>query len=377
LNSTKLYHNYIVYDQTSITINSLLARHDYWFTVDSFNEGGIANGANIIRSSGPYVSVVFDQGPRKLSISNGTIGPAQVKEWQSEAHIVAFGPNVGIEPGAFANFSALTTVTFTDQSSIPASAFSNCTSLRSVTFPPALTELGNQAFAGCFSLQAVDLESTKLTAISARAFFGCLGLHSLVIPTSIKSIGASAFAGCDSLGQVILTWVSSLTDIGESAFENCRKIVQLGLPPGLASIGSYAFRNCAGLRSLTIGGLISRWGDGVFAGTGGVTQLEFTGSNTSHVNCAVLNAALAPSVAIIAPHLTERTICGHAVNGTAGPTKTPPHGIHLVGWEIALIVVGAVAVVACICYVAWAKCLRRDALPPDDPLLSSTMSKGY
>ena len=40
----KMYHNYILYDDTELTIRSLQADRSYYFTIDSFNEGGITCG---------------------------------------------------------------------------------------------------------------------------------------------------------------------------------------------------------------------------------------------------------------------------------------------------------------------------------------------
>lgn len=37
----KLYHNYMVYDDTSVTINTLNSEQEYYFTIESFNENGI------------------------------------------------------------------------------------------------------------------------------------------------------------------------------------------------------------------------------------------------------------------------------------------------------------------------------------------------
>jgi hypothetical protein len=43
----KLYHNYIVYQDTSLIINSLNANQEYYFSVESFNENGITPGGII------------------------------------------------------------------------------------------------------------------------------------------------------------------------------------------------------------------------------------------------------------------------------------------------------------------------------------------
>ena len=43
----KLYHNYIVYGKNELSIHSLHAEKDYFFTVDAFNEGGITKGTTV------------------------------------------------------------------------------------------------------------------------------------------------------------------------------------------------------------------------------------------------------------------------------------------------------------------------------------------
>jgi len=44
----KLYHNYQIYGQTQIEINSLNANVPYYFTINSFNESGITKGTQIL-----------------------------------------------------------------------------------------------------------------------------------------------------------------------------------------------------------------------------------------------------------------------------------------------------------------------------------------
>ena len=44
----KLYQNYQVLGTASVTIRSLNALQKYYFTIDAFNENGIAKGLNII-----------------------------------------------------------------------------------------------------------------------------------------------------------------------------------------------------------------------------------------------------------------------------------------------------------------------------------------
>jgi len=45
---SQLYQNYIVYDDTTVTINSLNADLDYYFTIESFNENGITKSEKTV-----------------------------------------------------------------------------------------------------------------------------------------------------------------------------------------------------------------------------------------------------------------------------------------------------------------------------------------
>ncbi|MET0861241.1 MAG: family 43 glycosylhydrolase [Microbacterium sp.] len=48
LSAKKLYHSWLVYDQTDLEIGSLNSGHPYWFAVDSFNENGITTGQPVL-----------------------------------------------------------------------------------------------------------------------------------------------------------------------------------------------------------------------------------------------------------------------------------------------------------------------------------------
>lgn len=45
----KLYHNYMVYSDTSLTINSLNAQLEYCFTIEAFNENGVVSNDTVIK----------------------------------------------------------------------------------------------------------------------------------------------------------------------------------------------------------------------------------------------------------------------------------------------------------------------------------------
>lgn len=43
----KLYHAWLVYDASSLTLSTLVKGQDYYICVDSFNENGVTEGAVI------------------------------------------------------------------------------------------------------------------------------------------------------------------------------------------------------------------------------------------------------------------------------------------------------------------------------------------
>jgi len=50
VDQNQLYQNYIVYSDTTVTINSLNANSDYYFTIESFNENGITISEKTVRA---------------------------------------------------------------------------------------------------------------------------------------------------------------------------------------------------------------------------------------------------------------------------------------------------------------------------------------
>ncbi len=61
--------------------------------------------------------------------------------------------------------------------------------------------IGDNAFAGCESLQRVNIPYS-VTSIGDGAFQGCTGLTYIEMQDSVTSIGDSAFSGCTQLEYV-------------------------------------------------------------------------------------------------------------------------------------------------------------------------------
>ena len=79
-----------------------------------------------------------------------------------------------------------------------------------------------------------------------------VNLTSVLIPSTVTEICDNAFKGCTTIQSVGFSY--GLQTIGFYAFENCTQITQLSFPASLQTIGRMAFYNCDGLSAVSIPG---------------------------------------------------------------------------------------------------------------------------
>ena len=79
---------------------------------------------------------------------------------------------------------------------ISTGAFKNCITVKKVVLPDSVTEIFNDAFMGCTSLTAINLDKVK--SIGLESFKNCSSLKLDNLP-AILEIGENAFNGCTSL----------------------------------------------------------------------------------------------------------------------------------------------------------------------------------
>ena len=171
---------------------------------------------------------------------------------------------------AFDDCTGLTSVTIGDSvTSIGESAFEDCTGLASVTIPDSVTSIGDSAFNDC-TAEIIWGDNPAITVIGEYAFAG-YGGDSIVIPDSVTSIGRSAFYYCTGLTSVIIP--DSVTSIGEYAFDDCTGLTSVTIGDGVTSIGDCAFRRCTGLTSVTIPDSVTSIGSYAFSNCTGLTSV--------------------------------------------------------------------------------------------------------
>jgi hypothetical protein len=94
---------------------------------------------------------------------------------------------------------------------------------------------------------------------SNRLIAGC---QTTIIPNSVKEIGDGAFAGCWSLRSVTIP--NGVTEIGDYTFQQCHNLTSVTIPDSVTSIGDWAFDECKHLTSVTIPSSVTHIGKKAF-----------------------------------------------------------------------------------------------------------------
>lgn len=107
-----------------------------------------------------------------------------------------------------------------------------------IIIPENVTEIGENAFAGCKSIKSVEIPQ-NVNLIKYRAFFECENLETIKIEKGVKSIGWWTFCECKSLKEITIP--ESIISIGENAFYKCSELKSITLSDNIKSIGENAF----------------------------------------------------------------------------------------------------------------------------------------
>ena len=217
-------------------------------------------------------------------------------------------------------------------------AFKYAVNLRNINFGGTET-IGNQAFAKCWSLIALDLNLTasNLKVIESRAFENCSAVKTVNLGKQVNTVGAGAFSymkslekitvseenshfhtrangglysadntqlvavpGCEDVtyftvpkgvtdfsqaftGHAYLKSVTipaSVKDISACAFYEVGTLEKIQLEEGIESIGDYAF-TCTALKSVILPKSLKKIGECVFdSGNGCINEIAFLNPKT-------------------------------------------------------------------------------------------------
>lgn len=205
----------------------------------------------------------------------------------------------------------------------------NFVGLKDLVLPDQITKIGKEAFRSCYALKGfaktqgnpviTDLP-VSLTEIGDNAFFECKSLESVVFPSALVKIGNSAFAqasqfvkerpdgsheivhayhglktvnfryaiNLESIGNSAFTQTklagadlqyTKVKEITNSVFENCYDLEYVTLPDTVTKIGNKAFMNCYSLRTATLP-FTAVWEKNLFSGYAGYKERSLTINST-------------------------------------------------------------------------------------------------
>ncbi len=184
-------------------------------------------------------------------------------------------------------------------------------SLEKICFGAGVKTLGNQVFAGCRKLTAIEVDGGNpnyssvdgvlmdadggtlyvypagKTATSYRApegvqviapgaFYGCLGLQELQLPDSVTEISESAFFDCADLQRAYLG--NGLVTIGREAFAWCTGLTQVDLGQKLETLEENAFMGCASLRELVLPQSLKKLCQGAISSCDSLETIQYAGT---------------------------------------------------------------------------------------------------
>lgn len=195
-------------------------------------------------------------------------------------------------------------------------AFKGCTSLETVSIGSGVASKGSYAFDNCTSLTTITVDENNanyssedgvlfnknkttlllcppgksgtytipntVTSVGDGSFSGCSSLTEVTIQEGVKTIGYSAFGGCSGLTTISIP--NSVTTINSGAFSGCTGVATLQLGSGLTSINSGVFNGLTSLTSLTIGNGVTNIDGGAFYGCTGLKDLTIGDGVTSISN---------------------------------------------------------------------------------------------
>jgi len=130
---------------------------------------------------------------------------------------------------------------------IESTAFAQCTALTSITLPDTLTEIDNGAFSDA-GLTTIDIPE-GVTRIGLSAFSSSK-LTEIALPEGLLEIGDGAFSWCEDLKSAYLP--DSITTVGMGLFSNCTALETANIPKNLTYVPESMFSGCSSLKSIEI-----------------------------------------------------------------------------------------------------------------------------
>jgi uncharacterized repeat protein (TIGR02543 family) len=203
-----------------------------------------------------------------------------------------------IAEDAFAGCANIEEIVFSGSRNIDlvigARAFAGCESIASVTFlgngkntlDRGTITIGQGAFEGNRMLRTVTFGSgSNVALIGERAFAGNEKLLTVSYEegTNVVAIGDAAYAGCKQLEVAVIP--VGTTSVGSAVFQNCERVREVSFRSSQEEItfGSNVFEGCTRLTTIHLPASLSYFDGSVFAGCNSVTDIVVDPANANFV----------------------------------------------------------------------------------------------
>ena len=208
---------------------------------------------------------------------------------------VYLGRNLTSDSNPFKGNRSIRYLAFGDPvKTIPQQGFAGCSGLTDLTIPGGMTEIGDNAFAGCDNvkkLTLMDNEQGDYLFIGNNdgnhGLFTDMPLDSLYLGRQFVSLNfrpTNVFSGMTTLKS--LTIGDGVTVISDNSFSGCTSLSELRLPGSLINIGKSAFAGCTALSdTLVIPAEVYQIMDEAFADCSSVIAIRFENNSDKELWC--------------------------------------------------------------------------------------------
>ena len=161
-----------------------------------------------------------------------------VSNTYNDVGVIIFSGDVDTIADPFRGNTRLLTITLPRSVDyIQSYAFAGCSSLNEIEIPGKVGgNLGSYCFYQCTSLVKVRINK-GITKLSSNSFRGCTSLVSIEIPDTIVGMGDACFYGCTSLAEVIMYPTTPPKTLSNNNFNNNAPERLIKVPAG--SVNTY------------------------------------------------------------------------------------------------------------------------------------------
>ncbi len=149
--------------------------------------------------------------------------------------------------------------------------------LRKVVIPNTYTEIADEAFFWCKSIQTYEFEQpSHIKRIGEEAFYQNDSLTEITLPESITELQSRTFAFCHELRSLDLSYLE-ITDIPQVFTYECKKLTEVKFPSTLKKIHAKAFYQTPLLQHLNLPEGLEYIGAAAFGNYSGSEEFALTG----------------------------------------------------------------------------------------------------